>query len=185
MSNPFLGEVRMFGGNFNPRGFALCSGQLLPISQNDALFALIGTTYGGDGQVTFGLPDLRGRIPLHQGQGPGRTNRVIGELAGTETVTLISTQMPVHSHQPVANNVDPTNDAPAATTMPCRPKQAVGGNSATLYTDPTKTPAAGDLKPMLAGIIGNAGGNQPHDNMMPFLCISFVIALEGVFPSQN
>jgi microcystin-dependent protein len=185
MSNPFLGEVRMFGGNFSPRGFAFCSGQILSIAQNDALFALIGTTYGGDGQVTFGLPDLRGRIPLHQGQGPGLTNRVIGELSGTETVTLISTQMPQHSHQPVANNVDPTNDAPASNTMPCRPKQAVGGNSAQLYTDPTKTPAVGDLKPMLAGIIGNAGGSQPHDNMMPYLCINFIIALEGIFPSRN
>lgn len=185
MSNPFLGEVRMFGGNFNPRGFALCNGQLLPISQNDALYALIGTTYGGDGVNTFGLPNLQGRIPLHQGQGPGLTNRIIGELAGTETVTLLPTQMPQHSHQPVANNVDPTNDAPASNTMPCRPKQAVGGNSALLYTDPSKTPTAGDLKPMLAGIIGNAGGNQPHDNMMPYLCINFIIALEGVFPSRN
>jgi microcystin-dependent protein len=185
MATPYLGEVKLFAGNFSPRGYAFCNGQLLAISQNDALYALIGTTYGGDGVNTFGLPNLQGRIPLHQGTGSGLSNRVLGEMAGTETVTVLSTQMPVHYHQPVANNVDPTNDAPAANTMPCRPKQAVGGNSAQLYTDPSKTPTAGDLKPMLAGIIGNAGGNQPHDNMMPFLCISFVIALEGVFPSQN
>ncbi|WP_066584554.1 phage tail protein [Sphingomonas pruni] len=185
MATPFIGEVKMFGGNFSPRGYAYCSGQLMDISQNQALFALIGTIYGGDGVTTFALPNLQGRIPLHQGQGPGLSNRIIGEMAGTETVTLLSTQMPVHNHQPVANNVDPTNDAPAPNTMPCRPKQAVGGNSALLYTDPTKTPTAGDLKPMLAGIIGNAGSNLPHDNVMPFLCISFIIALEGVFPSQN
>ncbi|MGN6817500.1 MAG: phage tail protein [Sphingomonas sp.] len=185
MATPYLGEVKMFGGNFNPRGWAFCNGQLLPISQNDALFALVGTTYGGDGVTTFALPDLQGRIPLHQGTGAGLSTRVLGEKSGSETVTLIVTQLPSHSHQPVANNVDPTNDAPASNTMPCRPKQAVGGNSAQLYTDPTKTPVAGDLKPMLAGIIGSAGGNQPHDNMMPFLCVSFVIALEGVFPSQN
>lgn len=185
MTAPFIGEIRMFGGNFAPRGFAFCNGQITPISQNDALYALIGTTYGGDGVTTFALPNLQGRIPLHQGQGPGLTNRVIGELSGTETVTLISNQMPQHIHQPVANNVDPTNDAPAAGTMPCRPKQAVGGNSAQLYTDPSKTPVAGDMKPMLTGIIGNAGGNQPHNNMMPFLAISFIIAMQGIFPSQN
>jgi microcystin-dependent protein len=185
MATPYLGEVKMFGGNFQPRGFAYCNGQLLPISQNDALYALIGTTYGGDGVNTFALPDLQGRIPLHQGTGPGLSTRVIGEKAGAETVTLITTQLPSHGHQPVANNTDPTNDAPAANTMPCRPKQSTGGNTAALYTDSTKTPVAGDLKPMLAGLIGNAGGNQPHDNMMPFLCITFIIALEGVFPSQN
>lgn len=185
MTQPFIGEIKMFGGNFAPRGYAFCSGQLMSIAQNTPLFSLIGTTYGGDGQNTFGLPDLQGRIPLNQGQGPGLTNRVLGEVSGTESVTLNTNQMPQHNHQPVANNVDPTNDAPAAGTMPCRPKQAVGGNSATLYTDPTKTPVAGDMKPMLAGIIGTAGSSQPHDNMMPFLCVNFIIALEGIFPSQN
>ncbi|WP_066807213.1 phage tail protein [Sphingomonas asaccharolytica] len=185
MANPYIGEIRMFGGTFAPRGYAFCSGQNTPISQNETLFQLIGTTYGGDGQSTFNLPDLRGRIPLHMGTGNGLTSRVIGETAGTEQVTLTIGQLPSHGHQPVANNVDPTNDAPASNTMPCRPKQAVGGNSAQLYTDPSKTPVAGDLKPMLAGIIGITGNSQPHDNMMPYLCINFIIALEGIYPSQN
>src|ERR1700740_2359479 len=122
MSNPFLGEIKMFGGNFQPRNFAFCNGQLMSIAQNTALFALLGTTYGGDGVNTFALPDLQGRIPLNQGQGPGLTNRIIGESAGTNSVTLTSNTMPQHFHQPVANNVDPTNDAPATNTMPCRPK---------------------------------------------------------------
>lgn len=185
MSNPFLGEIRMFGGNFNPRGWAFCNGQLLPIAQNDALYALIGTTYGGDGQTTFGLPNMQGRVPNNQGQGAGLSNRVIGQSFGTETETITTNQMPVHQHRAVANNVDGTIDAPASTAMPARPKQVVGGNSATLYTDPTKTPVAGNLKPFQANTIGQAGGSQPHENMMPFLAVHFIIALEGVFPSRN
>ncbi|WP_066823862.1 phage tail protein [Sphingomonas mali] len=185
MAFPYIGEIRMFGGNFAPLGFAFCSGQSTPISQNDTLFQLIGTTYGGDGQSTFNLPDLQGRIPLHMGTGVGLSTRVIGEAAGTEQVTLTIGQLPNHGHRPVANNVDPTNDAPASNTMPCRPKQAIGGNSAQLYTDPSKTPVAGDLKPMLAGIIGATGNSQPHDNMMPYLCINFIISLQGIYPSQN
>src|SRR4051812_5595209 len=117
MSTPFLGEIMMFGGNFQPRGFAFCNGQLMSIAQNSALFALLGTTYGGDGVNTFGLPNLQGRVPLNQGQGPGLTNRVIGESSGTNSVTLTSNPMPQHQHLPVVNNVDPTNDAPAANTM--------------------------------------------------------------------
>jgi len=185
MSTPYLGEIKMFGGNFAPVGFAMCNGQIVSIAQEQALFQLLGTTYGGDGQNTFALPDLRGRIPLNQGQGLGLSNRVIGEKAGTNNVTLLTTQIPQHIHQPVANNVDPTNDAPAANTMPCRPKQSVGGNSAQLYTDPSKTPVAGDLKPMLPGIIGITGNSQPHDNMMPYLAVTFIIALQGVFPARN
>jgi microcystin-dependent protein len=185
MSTPFLGEIKMFGGNFAPAGFAMCNGQLVSIAQESALFSLLGTTYGGDGVTTFALPNLQGRVPLNQGQGPGLTNRVIGELAGANNVTLTTNTMPQHQHLPVANNVDPTNDAPAVNTMPCRPKQVVGGNSVQLYTDPTKTPVAGDLKPMLAGIIGSTGNNLPHDNMMPYLVITFIISLQGIFPSQN
>ena len=185
MAQPYLAEIKMFGGSFQPLGFAFCNGQLMSIAQNSALFALLGTTYGGDGVNTFALPNLQGRIPINQGQGPGLTSRVIGESAGTNNVTLTTNTMPQHQHLPVANNVDPTNDAPATNTMPCRPKQAVGGNSAQLYTDPTKTPVVGDLKPMLAGIIGNVGNNLPHDNMMPYLVITFIISLQGIFPSQN
>lgn len=185
MSSPFLGEIKMFGGTFAPAGFAMCNGQLLSIAQETALYTLLGTTYGGDGVNTFALPNLQGRVPLNQGQGPGLTNRVIGEIAGTNNVTLTPNTMPQHLHQPVVNNTDPTNDAPASNTMPCRPKQVVGGNSVQLYTDPTKTPVAGNLKPMLAGIIGNVGNNVSHDNMMPYLVITFIISLQGIFPSQN
>jgi len=185
MSQPFLGEIKMFGGNFAPVGFAMANGQLVSIAQNNALYALYGTTYGGDGVNTFGLPNLQGRLPLNQGQGPGLTTRVIGELSGSNNVTLTVNQMPQHQHLAVVNNTDPTNDAPASNTMPCRPKQVVGGNSAQLYTDPTKTPVVGDLKVMAPGIIGNVGNSLPHDNMMPYLVITYIVALQGIFPSQN
>jgi len=185
MSFPFLGEIKMFGGNFAIAGYAFANGQLLSIAQNTALFSLYGTTYGGDGINTFALPNLQGRLPLNQGQGPGLTNRVIGEIAGTNNVTLTTGQMPQHQHLMVVNNTDPTNDAPATNTMPCRPKQAVGGNSAQLYTDPTKTPTPADLKPMMTGIIGNVGNSLPHDNMMPYLVITYIVSLQGIFPSRN
>lgn len=185
MSNPYLGEIMMFGGNFAIRGWAFCNGQLLAISQNDALFTLLGTQYGGDGVTTFALPDFRGRFPLSQGTGPGLTNRVLGELGGTESVTLTVPQMPAHIHQPVVNLVDGTVDAPSNAVMPAKPKQVVGGTSATMYTDPTKTPVAGDLIAMQANIITSAGGNQPHSNIMPLLAVNFLIALEGIYPSQN
>lgn len=185
MSNPFLGEIRMVGFNFNPRGWAFCNGQLLAISQNDALFALLGTTYGGDGQNTFALPDFRGRVPINQGQGQGLSSYVLGQLSGTESVTLTSNQLPQHRHSPVGNNVNASVDAPAATAMPAKPVQQGGGTSANFYTDATKTPAPGDYKPMQTGLITASGGNQPHDNMAPYLTINFVIALEGIFPSRN
>lgn len=171
MSTPFIGTVRMFGGTFAPLGHAKCDGQLLPISQYDALFALIGTTYGGDGQVTFGLPDLRGRVPVHQGQGPGLSNRNIGEMAGTETVTLISSQMPQHNHTMAANSnpgdsASPTNNFFAA-------------SAASIYSNTAPN------SPMNAQSTGLSGGNQPHNNMLPFQAITFIIALEGIFPSRN
>lgn len=169
MSEPFLGEIRMFAGNFPPRGWAKCDGQLMAISQNDALFALLGTTYGGDGTTTFALPDLRSRIPLHQGTGPGLSNYVLGQAAGTETVTLTSTQIPQHTH--LMNAANATTNSPA--------NAAFGSNGLAIY----KVPPAGAT--MAANIIQNAGGNQPHENEMPFLVLTFIIALEGIFPSQN
>ena len=172
MSEPFLGEIRMFGGNFAPLGWAFCSGQLLPISQNDALFALIGTTYGGDGQTTFGLPDLRGRAPVHQGQGPGLDNYVLGQMSGTEQETLTVSQIPGHTHF-----VNTTN-APATVSSPG------GGYLAKTPGSPTYALAAPSVL-LKAGSIGSAGGSQPHDNMMPSLGVSYIIALEGIFPSQN
>jgi microcystin-dependent protein len=159
----------MFGGNFAPVGWAFCNGALLAISQYDALYALIGTTYGGDGQNTFALPDLRGRIPVHQGNYQG-TNYIQGQLAGTETVTLTTNQMPAHTHQVVART-----SATAAS-----PSGAVyGGNTESIYK------AGNPSAQMNAGMIGIGGGSQPHSNMMPYLVVNFIIALEGIFPSRN
>jgi len=168
MSNPFIGEIRMFGGSFAPAGWAFCSGQLMPISQNDALFTLIGTTYGGDGQETFALPDFQGRIPIHQGSG-----LTIGESGGSETVTLTTSQIPNHTHvalaQTAVGSQGPTGGVWAATA------------NAQIYT--TAAPTAGAN--FNASAIGLTGGSQPHDNMMPYLVVSFILSLFGVFPSQT
>ena len=169
MASPFLGEIRMFGGNFPPFGWAKCDGQLLAISQNDALFALLGTTFGGDGVSTFALPDLRSRLPIHQGQGPGLSNYVIGQQAGTESVTLTTQQLPGHNHL--------MNAVTANTNSPANAAFGSGGLSIFKAGPPTANLAAGSILP--------AGGSQPHDNTMPFLVVTFIIALEGIFPSQN
>jgi len=165
MSTPYIGEIRMFGGNFAPVGWLLCQGQLLPISQYDVLFNLIGTTYGGDGQNTFALPNLQGRLPVHQGSG-----FVLGQMAGVETVTLNRNQMPVHTHQPVgaqaAQGQSPSNSYWAS-------------NSNLPYS--LAAPAAA----MAPNALSNAGGNQPHENMSPYLAINFIIATEGIYPSPN
>jgi microcystin-dependent protein len=166
MSDPFIGEIRMFGGNFAPAGWAFCNGQLLSIAENDALFTLIGTTYGGDGQNTFALPDLRSRIPLHQGNG-----HVIGEMGGSEAVTLTVNQLPSHSHVPQASN------AGASTS----PGGNVWANSAALQFAPSNS----SLQPMNPNVLGTAGGSQPHDNMLPFQAVSFIISLFGIYPSQS
>jgi len=173
MGEPFVGEVRMFGGNFAPAGWAFCQGQLIPISENETLFNLIGTTYGGDGQETFALPDLQGRVPMHQGQGPGISQSyVIGEKAGVETVTLTTNQIPVHNHAFVCSldasaSTDPTNQVIAQSSQIHMFTQDV--------TNRQMNPKA--LTPQ--------GGSQPHENLQPILCISFIISLFGVFPSQN
>jgi microcystin-dependent protein len=166
MSDHFVGEIRMFGGNFAPLGWAMCDGALLPIAQNDVLFALIGTTYGGDGVTTFALPDLRGRVPLHQGSG-----FIIGEQSGTETETLVSSQMPSHTHGALGQSssgsmADPTNGTWAASSL--------------VQFSPDGPNAL--MNPACSGV---AGQSQPHDNMMPFQTLTFIIALFGVFPSQN
>jgi microcystin-dependent protein len=173
MSNPFIGEIRMFGGTFAPAGWAMCQGQLMAISQNDALFTLIGTTYGGDGQETFGIPDLQGRAPVHMGQGPGISQTYqLGEKAGVESVTLTINQIPIHNHAllastALANSADPTNQLYAQSTQILVYTQDV----ATKFFAPTS------MQP--------SGGSQPHDNMQPFLVITFILSLFGVFPSQN
>jgi microcystin-dependent protein len=173
MGEPFIGEIRMFGATFAPAGWAFCDGQLMAISQNDTLFTLIGTTYGGDGQETFGIPNLQGRIPVHMGQGPGLSqNYQQGETFGSESVTLTTNQIPIHTHALLASN-----DVPTGTTA----NGNITGNTNQLkiYTEntPTKLFATNALSPV--------GGNQPHDNMMPSLVISFIISLFGVFPTQN
>jgi len=171
MSNPYIGEIRMFGGSFAPAGWAFCAGQLMPISENDALFTLIGTTYGGDGQETFGLPDLQGRTPVHQGSQAGITY-TIGEKGGVENVTLTQQQMPVHNHAWIASNAAGTGSDPTGTLLAQHP-------TASLYAAAPPTGA------MAAGSVNGAGGSQPHENMQPYLCISYIISLFGIFPQQN
>lgn len=173
MSEPFIGQMMIVGFNFAPRGWATCDGQLMAISQNTALFSLLGTTFGGDGKVTFGLPDMRGRTPLHAGQGPGLTLRDLGEEAGTEDCTLINSEMPMHTHLANANQS-------ANQTLPAG--NVWGGDSTgtiALYSNGTPDAV---LNPMALGI---AGGSQPHNNMQPFLVLNFCIALEGIFPSRS
>ncbi len=171
MSQPFIGEIRMFAGNFPPVGWARCDGQLMPISQNDALFALIGTTYGGDGVNTFALPDLRGRVPVHQGPGPGLSPWVIGQSFGSETVTLTSNQLPAHAHTQQASK--------DAATGAVGPSGAPGVASTPLY-------GSGVMDvPMAGAAVAAAGGGQPHDNMAPFTALTFIISLFGVFPSRS
>jgi microcystin-dependent protein len=166
MGQPYVGEIRKVGFNFAPAGWAFCDGTLLPIVQNETLFQLIGTTYGGDGQNTFALPDLRSRAPLHMGGG-----HVIGELAGQETVTLTAQQMPAHTHAVLADNNAGVLVSPA------------GGVWAASNNYDQFDPPAGANTPMNPGAIALDGGSQPHDNMLPFLTINFVISLFGIFPS--
>jgi microcystin-dependent protein len=173
MSDPYIGEIRMFAGTFAPAGWAFCEGQLMAISENDALFNLIGTTYGGDGQSTFGLPDLQGRVPVHQGQGPGITqNYVIGEEVGVESVTLDGTQLPVHNHQFFASTATGTSNTPAD-NIPAAPPVAK------LY----RVGVPGDAFP--ATLVQVTGGSQPHDNIMSYIAINYIISLFGVFPTPT
>jgi microcystin-dependent protein len=173
---PYVGEIRMLGFNFAPVGWALCNGQLLPISENDVLFQLIGTTYGGDGEETFGLPDLQGRIPVHMGTSPSTgTSYQLGEKAGTESVTLTVQQMAAHNHPLLAStNVATTNAA--ADNIPAS-MIAAGTASAYGNDPPTRALDPSSVTP--------AGGSQPHTNMQPFLCVTFAISLFGVFPPPN
>jgi len=166
--DPFLAEIRIFTGNFVPKGWALCNGQLMPISQNTALFSLLGTTYGGDGKANFALPDLQGRSPMHPGSGPGLTPRSLGESGGAESVALTLNEMPSHTHQLLAGGTA-TDTAPGG--------KVLGQPSAKIYGPP------GSALVMSAAAIGQMGG-QPHDNRQPYLTVNFIIALQGVFPSR-
>lgn len=172
MSQPFIGQISMFGGNFAPNGWAFCDGQLLAISQFDALFSLIGTIYGGDGRTTFALPDLRGRLPIHMGQGPGLTNRTIGEQGGSEAVTLSPSDLPAHSHAMSASTGIGANSSPQGAVV------ASGGGVSVYRPGAPSVPMAGDA-------IAPAGGNQSHQNMHPYQTINYIIALYGIFPSRS
>ena len=194
---PFIALITMFGGNFNPRGWAFCQGQILSIAQNTALFSLLGTTYGGNGQTTFALPDLRGRVPLGTGQGPGLPPYNLGEMAGTPTTTLLITNMPAHTHAvdtstfqvtPSASTAAGTTNIPGSTLVPAQLPTIGGGPSATTIKgyapkDNTATLASGTISGNI--IIGSAGGSQPFSNMQPYLGMNYIIAIEGIYPSRN
>jgi microcystin-dependent protein len=173
MAEAFIGEIRMFAGTFAPRGWALCNGQLMSISQNTALFSILGTTYGGDGQVTFGLPNLQGRYAMHWGNGAGLTPRTVGETAGSESITLLSTQMPAHNHSLNAATEGNGNTGRA------------GGASLSTSASPIYSSQNAPDAAMHAASVGVAGGGQPHDNMPPFQCVTFIIALEGIYPPRS
>jgi len=172
VSEQFIGEIRMFGFNFAPTGWALCNGQLLPINQNTALFSLLGTFYGGNGTTTFALPNLQSRVPVHQGTGTGLSPYVIGQSGGAETVTLTTSQMPAHSHSVR------TTRLPAQQPQP--QNRLLAPNSENAYRD---TPETGIL--MAPSMIADTGGGQPHDNVQPYLTVNFCIALVGIYPSRS
>jgi microcystin-dependent protein len=173
MSSPFVGEIRMFGGNFPPAGWAFCDGSLLSIAENETLFNLIGTTFGGDGQSTFALPDLRGRIPIHQGTGAGLSTHIMGEISGMETVTLTVQQIPAHGHVFSGSTASAAELSPAGAVV-------ASPTNIDLYR-----PGATIDQALAPNAISVSGGSQPHDNMQPFLCVSFIISLFGIFPSQT
>jgi microcystin-dependent protein len=174
MADPFVAEIRMFGFNFAPTGWAQCNGQLLPISQNTALFSLLGTFYGGDGKSTFALPNLQGSVPLHQGQGQGLSERFLGEQSGSQFVTLLQSEIPFHTHVLQANAAPATLNAPDTGRALAR---SSGGNVYKSGSAPNKQMAVQELSP--------AGGSLPHNNMMPYLVVNFCIALQGVFPARQ
>jgi microcystin-dependent protein len=172
MSEPFVAEVRIFAGNFAPRGWAFCNGQLLPIAQNTALFSLIGTTYGGDGRTTTALPNLQDRVPMHPGRGPGLSNRRLGEKGGADTVTLTNGQIPSHTHTMRGVSNAPNVSPPSGARLAAAPMYEAGDS--------------GGLGPMASAAMSiNTGGGQPHNNLQPYLGLYFIIALVGVYPSRS
>jgi microcystin-dependent protein len=178
--NPFLGEIRCFGFNFAPVGWLLCEGQLLPISQYTALFSLLGTYYGGNGTSTFGLPNLQGQVPMHQGNGAGLTPTVVGESQGSTSVTLLYSEMPIHQHTIVTEITEPGG----------APERAAVPSSGASYIGPSNPDALYNSTPTLNAIfapqtIGTAGSTTPHDNMQPYLVLNFCICIDGVYPARN
>ena len=179
--DPFVAEIRIFPFNFAPKGWAICAGQLLPISQNTALFSLLGTTYGGDGRATFGLPDLRGMTPIHPGQGPGGSQYFLGESGGTETVGLLLSEMPSHTHTVIATTAKGTTDQPSPNLLGEGQYSNQTTTGALNYYVAATTPLV-QMSPFATGL---AGSTLPHNNMMPYLTLNFCIALQGVFPPRG
>jgi microcystin-dependent protein len=179
MSNLFLGQIVMFGGNFAPRGTAFCDGQILPISQNTALFSLLGTQYGGNGTSNFALPNLQGSVPVHQGAGPGLSEYVMGQSGGSQTVGLLISEIPVHSHTFNATTANATSSSIANNLLPATP------TATNAFAYAVSQPSYPALAPTALGGLLPQGGSQPHANMMPTLFISFLITLQGVFPSRS
>jgi microcystin-dependent protein len=175
MSDPFVAEIRMFAGNFAPTGWATCDGQILPISQNTALFSLLGTFYGGNGQTTFALPNLQDSTPNHQGQGAGLSEYFLGQQGGSDTITLLTTEIPLHNH-----NVQWYSQDPADSRIP-NPNESLAGQATGLGYNPLAT----GLQPMAFQAFNPAGGSLPHNNMMPYLTVTFIIAMQGVFPPRT
>ena len=175
MADPFVAEIRIFGFNFAPKGWAMCNGQILPISQNTALFSLLGTFYGGDGKSTFALPNLQGSAPIHQGQGQGLSDYVIGQLGGAQFITLLQSEMPFHNHSLMAAGQDPADlGAPD-------PTRSIARSSPNIY----KTPQNANPQPMAFQAVSVNGGGSPHNNMMPYLTLNFCIAMQGIFPPRG
>jgi microcystin-dependent protein len=180
MSDVYLGQIVMFGGNFAPRGFALCNGQLLSIAQNSALFSLLGTTYGGDGRTTFALPNLQSRLPIHVGQGAGLSNYALGQSSGSQSVSLTTQSMPAHNHMLNATKTVASQGTIGANLLPGQP---TGGVSFYVMPVPGQQPPVTET--LNSGVCSSAGSGQPHSNLMASLCITFIIALQGLFPSRN
>jgi len=178
MSDPFIAEIKMFGGNFAPRGYAFCDGQLLPISQYTALFSLLGTSFGGDGRTTFGLPNLKDRIPIHAGRGPGLSTRILGQSGGSASVTLTEAQIPSHTHQLRASGV-PANKNIPDNNASLAPPPAGRSSTTEIFHDAENMVAMNTVE------LQNTGGYQPHENEQPFQVINYIIALEGLYPSRN
>lgn len=176
MADPFVAEIRIFGFNFAPTGWAQCNGQLLPLSQNTALFSLLGTTYGGDGRSTFALPNMQGNAPMHPGQGPGLSLHDLGETGGSETVTLLESEMPAHSH---GYRVSSSGTDEEGLKNPTNNSTGKEANTLPIYTTPQ------NLSNMAFQALAPAGGSLPHNNMMPYLTLNFCIALQGVFPPRS
>jgi microcystin-dependent protein len=187
MSDPYVGEIRMFGGTFAPLGWALCDGRLLPISENETLFQIIGTTYGGDGESTFALPDLRGRLPIGWGQGPGLTNRIFAEMGGSESVTITTNQLPNHTHAMTKGTLALRGSSAIANRR--NPSQAVPAVEATgvtaVYTDAAANTTLASSAIAGLPVIPPAGGTQPTGVLQPALAVTFIISLFGIFPSQT